>query len=387
MRDTTSTAVMGFLRPFKFMQLPGEIRNMILRQLLKSPEPLLSRERFRSGNEQEDTQAYAAQVSLSSQIMRCCKHLYHEGSHILYGQNTLAVELGDSCNILDTSTKLCAPFCELRDYARTYGSSPTDQLITIYPKLLLFQKIVVDAKNLWEDRTAWTACRAISGLVKDKDVVVVPYEFDGDGRYGLSDWLKACGGWRCHSIRFKDAPSLDGTRLASPRDIKIHSPPLLIPFYDAELEKCIVDTILQLKHGITSNEPPQDLFSRARQLHDILDQATSLDGGSIDDIWIEPSRQDPGLLWDAVCQYDVVLFEERRSALLATALVHTDRRYRQEKTRLEQDYAGHILKNQERYKEQVNDRHHNDVGYFVGQLEKKKVGIYRQIGKMLIQEL
>ena len=87
------------IRPFKkqkivqapshLLQLPAELRLMILRQLLPAPGPIepLSQ----SSYYQLEEEAYEAQTGLSSQVLQCCQTLHDEGSAILYGENVLTI--------------------------------------------------------------------------------------------------------------------------------------------------------------------------------------------------------------------------------------------------------------------------------------------------------
>lgn len=64
-------------RPFPFLHLPGEIRNMIYSLVFIHPEKL-------TGRPSEKT-------NLSSQLLRTCQTVYHEGVSVLYGSNTWSV--------------------------------------------------------------------------------------------------------------------------------------------------------------------------------------------------------------------------------------------------------------------------------------------------------
>ena len=67
------------------LQLPAEVRVLILRNLLVHDGPLSSL----SGVED---MTYFQSIQRSSQILRTCQLLYREGSTILYEENTLCID-------------------------------------------------------------------------------------------------------------------------------------------------------------------------------------------------------------------------------------------------------------------------------------------------------
>lgn len=69
----------------RLLRLPVEIRLKILRSLMRKPIPICSR--LQSGYAEN----YLDGLALSSQLLRSCQRIYHEGLNILYNENTLSI--------------------------------------------------------------------------------------------------------------------------------------------------------------------------------------------------------------------------------------------------------------------------------------------------------
>lgn len=68
--------------PFPFLELPGEIRNQILRLLLTHRTPILTR------NAHQLSPPKPTSMNLSPNVLLACKRTYAEGLPILYSENT-----------------------------------------------------------------------------------------------------------------------------------------------------------------------------------------------------------------------------------------------------------------------------------------------------------
>ena len=74
------------------LQLPSELRSLILRWLLKLDPVLPSfNESCRDVNNEAEWQSYVEANSLSAQLLATCQQLYSEGYHVLYMENTLSI--------------------------------------------------------------------------------------------------------------------------------------------------------------------------------------------------------------------------------------------------------------------------------------------------------
>ncbi|KAK4451261.1 hypothetical protein QBC34DRAFT_424111 [Podospora aff. communis PSN243] len=81
---TPGNAAFGHLRPFEFLQLPGEIRNRIYRLLLVQSDPI---ENFLIHNP-FPPYIGSPHVNLCGQLLRTCREIHSEATSILYGENT-----------------------------------------------------------------------------------------------------------------------------------------------------------------------------------------------------------------------------------------------------------------------------------------------------------
>lgn len=82
----------------RLLTCPTEIRIKILRNLFKKASLVEPCYKFRPTLSTDNSLVgeYKNKYSLSSQSLRCCQEFYHEGRRILYQENVLVIEMGET---------------------------------------------------------------------------------------------------------------------------------------------------------------------------------------------------------------------------------------------------------------------------------------------------
>ncbi|KAK5941161.1 Glycosylphosphatidylinositol (GPI) anchor assembly protein [Knufia obscura] len=229
------------------MQLPPEIRLMIYRLLLKSPQPI--RPRF-DPTRKAGEEPYDQQVDLSSQLLRTCRKIYWEASEVLYQENTLIIYCSSwghrlsTSHILDTSIEMPgdvlqtpADVSNLLSCAHTYGykqygslnAVARDALINVWPSLLRFKLVhlILDQEY---DEHIFIACRLLRELLVGRgryitlSLVKASNEIPPTRRIKCLNWL------RCSSAHIENMPDQAVSDVI--RTVEGDSPvPDLLPLY------------------------------------------------------------------------------------------------------------------------------------------------------------
>ncbi|KAK5077157.1 hypothetical protein LTS08_006153 [Lithohypha guttulata] len=213
----------------RFMQMPGEVHEKILRFCLKSDKPLTPSisPTTSKGDLSYGRSAYSpySRWPLSSQLLRVSQDLYREARHVLYSDNVLSITWQTiygpprrvpeySCTILGASivysdhhfdwssewgTDLLSLVSILREERKRWEPD-TEWLEQIYPALLQFDKVQV----VMQDTIAWGyfhMSKTLQNVLKNKKVVLVLPGQQGSllkSPADLGDLLA-----RCHSLRCK----------------------------------------------------------------------------------------------------------------------------------------------------------------------------------------
>lgn len=207
------------------LSFPWEIRNKILRELLYSPTPLRCR----------DLKVREEQVcrnhKLHPKILQTCSQLYEEGRAILWGANTIRIDLCLSLqvdrhwsvagipqasshssgklvlrrvrSIFDETTKLHI-FLDLRCYdplVGKWGPDPQHLQIEVWPIRKLCERLL-RKPNLEDCLIEITAIGAV-------------FEKLGSEKRFLSDILKPFEVLRCHTVVINGLPTKFETKLAN----------------------------------------------------------------------------------------------------------------------------------------------------------------------------
>lgn len=217
------------------LRLPAEMRVKILRNILKSDQPLYSMEKYRHEspkNFKKVRRLYYAQLRLSSQFLCTCQQVKDEGEQVLYGENVLCIlyrcdmrwdsrvshgSIGSDCHILRWSTKLPKIDCAMEDHmsqSRGPGSdlhcwNPClchnfkEDMPYAAPDSTRFHRVRVDLH--YNDIYAiFTASRSLFPLLENKSVLLqaIPdsqsSDLEPDKNASL---LRACRVFRCQSLK------------------------------------------------------------------------------------------------------------------------------------------------------------------------------------------
>ena len=210
--------------------LPAELRLIILRLLLCNG-PIVSKSQFAA-------EEYEKSIQRSAQILRTCRLLHHEGTSVLYRENTLAIKFKrpwDSddwyCHILDMFAWLPFQITEIEDYPELtryldakllkgrFGwksaSEDDKRFRDNYDIFARFQRYCVDVPTRSVENIL-VACRLLRRLLSGKDVVLKilpwkasPFELAYMPRpppcteENMLVWAQAARCLRCASIDFE----------------------------------------------------------------------------------------------------------------------------------------------------------------------------------------
>lgn len=216
----------------RFLQLPAEVRLIILRQLLRSDKPIYS-----LGS--TDDIEYFNSIQRSTQLLRTCQLLHNEGLAILYYENTLCVDFmaydPDSeeetvhyCGILQmflpVPEKLKGSEEELLSlikYATPKRAADCDDsglmmqhcddLVKQWGTLRKFNRFQIRVQYATQ-QVVFSASRMLQDLLQNKDVKFTLNVVDADDEYRVpetefdktaSQMLRSCRILRCTSMEFE----------------------------------------------------------------------------------------------------------------------------------------------------------------------------------------
>lgn len=235
------------------MKLPSELRLMILSVLL------VSKTRLSTRDEQQQTVCSDSQVvSRSGQLLLVCQQLYHESHNLLYGYNTLGINLfreysNLNCDILNLQIDLPNelsdignPNFHLLEHVDTrlessYGASPNIQALkSVYQALRQFQHYHVHI-SFYDLEEIFVASLFLRHLLANKHVTFT-YAYQ----------LHSVNGDDLDAVK-EEPDALNGVTTLRCREFKFGTKPGNLPTY-------ALATLERLEKKVMSNEAVDDNF-------------------------------------------------------------------------------------------------------------------------------
>lgn len=210
----------------RLLQLPCELRQKILRCLLKSPDAFLPLDS--DGQPWSQFEPEVSHVPLTAQLLRTCQQMYVEASQILYEENVLHVDItaeagGWKSHAIDTITfrTFAGSFYAVPDVRQPENKhitqlgidlaigpnmhSSSDSLHRFCLALRRMPKLRL-VVNFRYQMDIYMCCRTIESVCRGKDVTI-QFESSDEDYVGFAiksvDILRSCKGLRCRSVRFE----------------------------------------------------------------------------------------------------------------------------------------------------------------------------------------
>ncbi|KAK5089657.1 hypothetical protein LTR70_006534 [Exophiala xenobiotica] len=231
------------------MQLPAELRLMILRNTLKKSGIIRNAVEYTAlGNRGVDRatrkdEYFQHHLQLSAQLLGCCQALYHEAYSVLYDENQLSIGVfapGRHCEILDVSIELPDIyerwFVDDSSLLEVYETRSSHKLRYNDSKSLLEEPLTVAEKfshvrlTIHCDEDGYnnvvrgdilTACRSLRHFLLKKHMTIVTLQGNKPGvllanvrgMLPARKLLSGCRYLRCRSVTFEGFATQDTSEL------------------------------------------------------------------------------------------------------------------------------------------------------------------------------
>lgn len=214
MRDQTFTNPQADQASSRLFQLPAEIRQKVLRQLLVHDTAIGTLNSITKDwpADEKAWKVFGEYCSLSAQFLRTCQKSHDESINILYQENVLSIEVEgvssgefreSRCSMLDVSIPLpnfshgdMCPSLDMDAYAKRLLKSrvtterhvraihQSRRMLAIWPVLVKFQRYEVNVED-GDYKAVFMACRMLRYMLKDKTATFkISYEETEDAEDG-----------------------------------------------------------------------------------------------------------------------------------------------------------------------------------------------------------